>query len=163
MSSVTLPLFLLELSEDTVKALSRAIDQILAQSRMDGATHDITIGIGEASAGLTVHYNYRSDAAVTSRLAAHCEARKYTEKAERWFGISIRPEDGSLRFGLKIEYPWKQSGRMDELVRHMPAGKSRESLIAQGSRNWNVGRNAPCPCGSGKKYKKCCLNRRNTA
>lgn len=22
-----------------------------------------------------------------------------------------------------------------------------------------VGRNAPCPCGSGKKYKKCCLNR----
>ncbi|ADQ13578.1 anaerobic sulfatase maturase [Halanaerobium hydrogeniformans] len=22
---------------------------------------------------------------------------------------------------------------------------------------WNVGRNDPCPCGSGKKYKKCCL------
>ena len=21
-----------------------------------------------------------------------------------------------------------------------------------------VGKNAPCPCGSGKKYKKCCLN-----
>ena len=21
-----------------------------------------------------------------------------------------------------------------------------------------VGRNAPCPCGSGKKYKKCCLD-----
>ena len=21
-----------------------------------------------------------------------------------------------------------------------------------------IGRNAPCPCGSGKKYKKCCLN-----
>ncbi len=23
-----------------------------------------------------------------------------------------------------------------------------------------VGRNAPCPCGSGKKYKHCCLNKR---
>ena len=22
-----------------------------------------------------------------------------------------------------------------------------------------VGRNAPCPCGSGLKYKKCCMNR----
>ena len=22
----------------------------------------------------------------------------------------------------------------------------------------NVGRNGPCPCGSGRKYKKCCLN-----
>ena len=24
-----------------------------------------------------------------------------------------------------------------------------------------VGRNAPCPCGSGKKYKKCCLLRKD--
>jgi uncharacterized protein YecA (UPF0149 family) len=23
--------------------------------------------------------------------------------------------------------------------------------------NRNIGRNDPCPCGSGKKYKKCCL------
>ena len=22
-----------------------------------------------------------------------------------------------------------------------------------------IGRNAPCPCGSGKKFKKCCLNK----
>jgi len=22
----------------------------------------------------------------------------------------------------------------------------------------NIGRNDPCPCGSGKKYKKCCMN-----
>ncbi|NCP78894.1 MAG: zinc chelation protein SecC, partial [Desulfuromonadales bacterium] len=21
----------------------------------------------------------------------------------------------------------------------------------------NIGRNEPCPCGSGRKYKKCCL------
>ena len=25
--------------------------------------------------------------------------------------------------------------------------------------NWDVGRNEPCPCGSGKKYKKCCLRK----
>lgn len=25
--------------------------------------------------------------------------------------------------------------------------------------NQKVGRNDPCPCGSGKKYKKCCENR----
>jgi len=24
-----------------------------------------------------------------------------------------------------------------------------------------IGRNAPCPCGSGRKYKKCCLNKSN--
>ena len=25
-----------------------------------------------------------------------------------------------------------------------------------------IGRNDPCPCGSGKKYKKCCLNKEKT-
>jgi len=25
-----------------------------------------------------------------------------------------------------------------------------------------IGRNAPCPCGSGKKYKKCCYRQRET-
>lgn len=32
-------------------------------------------------------------------------------------------------------------------------GKSIENIYN------NVGRNDPCPCGSGKKYKKCCLNK----
>lgn len=27
-------------------------------------------------------------------------------------------------------------------------------------RIWDVGRNDPCPCGSGKKYKKCCIDRK---
>lgn len=25
-----------------------------------------------------------------------------------------------------------------------------------------IGRNEPCPCGSGKKYKKCCMNKANS-
>ena len=34
-----------------------------------------------------------------------------------------------------------------------PAPERREPVRAESSK---VGRNAPCPCGSGKKYKKCC-------
>jgi preprotein translocase subunit SecA len=29
-------------------------------------------------------------------------------------------------------------------------------VASSSGRNKNVGRNDPCPCGSGKKYKKCC-------
>lgn len=32
-----------------------------------------------------------------------------------------------------------------------------ETLTSQPLRSEKVGRNQPCPCGSGKKYKKCCL------
>jgi tetratricopeptide (TPR) repeat protein len=35
-----------------------------------------------------------------------------------------------------------------------PASKANDEK----PRNRKIGRNAPCPCGSGKKYKKCCLN-----
>ena len=29
------------------------------------------------------------------------------------------------------------------------------------SRKKKIGRNQPCPCGSGRKYKKCCLENEN--
>jgi hypothetical protein len=32
-----------------------------------------------------------------------------------------------------------------------------EQLLEQGGRSLSVGRNDPCPCGSGRKYKRCCL------
>ncbi|MEI8191664.1 MAG: SEC-C metal-binding domain-containing protein, partial [candidate division NC10 bacterium] len=46
---------------------------------------------------------------------------------------------------------------------HMPEPVSAqarlEALTAQGRGVAKVGRNDPCPCGSGKKYKKCCLSK----
>jgi preprotein translocase subunit SecA len=35
-------------------------------------------------------------------------------------------------------------------------GNKRKKDVAQTSETKKVGRNDPCPCGSGKKYKKCC-------
>ena len=29
-------------------------------------------------------------------------------------------------------------------------------LLLPGFKPWNPGRNEPCPCGSGKKFKRCC-------
>lgn len=38
-----------------------------------------------------------------------------------------------------------------------------ERLKAADAPSKKIGRNEPCPCGSGKKYKQCCLNRHQTA
>ncbi len=32
------------------------------------------------------------------------------------------------------------------------------NFISRVTNDFKAGRNDPCPCGSGKKYKKCCLN-----
>ncbi len=78
------------------------------------------------------------------------------------------PEMGTIRRERKAELERRKSRRKEfnELI-----GKAQE----QGSMNRElrggsvvpfpreapkVGRNDPCPCGSGKKYKKCCLNKK---
>ena len=51
----------------------------------------------------------------------------------------------------------------------MTAGFGRVCRVVQQldgfmkNRNAKVGRNDPCPCGSGRKYKKCCFNRSESA
>jgi methionyl aminopeptidase len=38
-------------------------------------------------------------------------------------------------------------------------GKKRKTVLKNKRDNEKISRNAPCPCGSGKKYKRCCLNK----
>ncbi|WP_166827094.1 anaerobic sulfatase maturase [Thalassoroseus pseudoceratinae] len=57
-----------------------------------------------------------------------------------------------------------RNGRSPANVMHQRRSKSspKQSSALQTLRNTpseSVGRNAPCPCGSGRKYKKCCLAR----
>jgi hypothetical protein len=85
----------------------------------------------------------------------HCERRKYSQKAKTWFGICIHPSDESLRFGLKLDYEWKPEARLENLARNVPgSGTVAQALKASGRRP-KLGRNDPCPCDSGRKYKKC--------
>jgi len=37
--------------------------------------------------------------------------------------------------------------------------KKSGSKLTKGKKKKKIGRNDPCPCGSGKKYKKCCLRK----
>ena len=42
------------------------------------------------------------------------------------------------------------------LAQHGAAPDSRTGARPFAASSGKVGRNAPCPCGSGKKYKRCC-------
>ena len=63
---------------------------------------------------------------------------------------------GYKKFFRHID-PYMQT--MANLLRHQrPAAEIMQMLASEEKPTQNVGRNDPCPCGSGKKYKKCCLN-----
>jgi len=40
-----------------------------------------------------------------------------------------------------------------------PRMSLRKSVVTQPRHTLDIGRNDPCPCGSGKKYKHCCIEK----
>ena len=51
--------------------------------------------------------------------------------------------------GLVVAYQYFRGQRESDLIVHATEPRRKAS---------KVGRNDPCPCSSGKKYKKCCGN-----
>ncbi len=157
--AIELGFFLLTLNEETFVDVSRGIRKITELTARDHKHHDLTIGVGSASCGLTVHCNDDPQEVAASRLQRHCERRKYSQRANRWFGVCIRPKHMSLRFGISLEYEWRPDSKMGEETRNLPQASNLSEAIALQAQSGKVGRNDPCPCGSGKKYKKCCMRK----
>lgn len=65
-------------------------------------------------------------------------------------------EDVEIGLGLKTTrvIPSKYSAAIDELNDDFLTSSQNHPV-----RKIKIGRNEPCPCGSGNKYKKCCLNK----
>ena len=49
--------------------------------------------------------------------------------------------------------------RIEKLRQENTPSKNQNSSVSSISDYKSIGRNDPCPCGSGKKYKKCCMNK----
>jgi preprotein translocase subunit SecA len=66
-------------------------------------------------------------------------------------------EEEVIRFLFKMELT-QERPQQERRVRNIVTnrGEDGESTVVQRRVGRKVGRNDPCPCGSGKKYKKCC-------
>ena len=156
-ATIDLGFTLLTLGEDTIIEVSKGIDQLSKKAVADGKNHDVTVGLGSGGTGLTFHCNDYPIEAAGPALQRHCRARKYTERAQTWFGICLRPGDQALRFGLNLDFPWEQDDTMDALTKNMGKPSNLKALLREAAKaRTKVGRNDPCSCGSGKKFKKCC-------
>ncbi|MGB8843616.1 MAG: SEC-C metal-binding domain-containing protein [Aliidongia sp.] len=133
-AAIDLGLTLLELSEPTVEEINECIKHILGKTAADAGIHDMSMEFSGEPCGLTIHCSHLPPNLAEQRLRAHCHKRKYFSRATKWFGLALRP-DGSLMIVAELGKAKPLSGRM---------------------RAAKVGRNAPCPCGSEKKFKKCC-------
>jgi len=88
------------------------------------------------------------------------------ELGVRWFGLEIigcqggeaNDNEGWVEFIAQF----KGNGRLQSLhersrfVREQGRWQYVDGQIQQQPEAEKIGRNAPCPCGSGKKFKRCC-------
>jgi len=154
--TINLGFALLMLAEEAVVNLSGVIDRMTRQSSVDGRHHDLTLPMGESGEGITVHCNTDPIPVAGPKLEKHCLLRKYKARASRWYGICIAP-DASLRFGVNFEFPWELNRGMEEIISAHPRSGLVLDMTSPDGRGRKIGRNDPCPCKSGRKYKKCCL------
>jgi SEC-C motif-containing protein len=104
--------------------------------------------------------------------STHSRTRKQFDQKEaerwsrdsRWLGLTILNVDSSLPNRAHVNFEARYEEQDGTAIFHR-----ERSLFEREGDEWRfvsggaipavsqkVGRNEPCPCGSGKKYKKCC-------
>ncbi len=160
-ATIDLGFLFLGMSEQAFTEMSRAVDKVAARTRADGKLHDVTFGFKEGF-GVTFHCSDESPHIAGPRLDSYCTHRKYKERAEKWFGLCLSSSGPEVRFGVSLMFPWTQDDHLDEITERMqvpvPIDEALEALTRGRNIVKKIGRNDPCPCGSGRKSKKCCLN-----
>lgn len=145
--SIELGLFLLTLSEDTIKQINKLIQELSISFKKDNKFHDFSMPFDDAT-GLTVHIGNDIYDKAYSMLLTHCSKRKYLSQADNWFGIYFNPIEEKIKFVVMSDEKWVYSKEKGERI-----------VANLKNKNIKIGRNEQCPCGSGKKYKKCCINK----
>lgn len=148
---------LLGLSNQELAVVSRAMDEARAQVPTPGTFRRLVVPLADLAFSVTIAVDRPVDE-LRRRSALRAAAEKYRRRVSRsiGFGISLQQRDRPFDCCVWIEGPWQLDPDMEDLLAHEPP-----FWPAPGQKR--PGRNAPCFCGSGKKFKKCCLRRMETA
>jgi len=93
---------------------------------------------------------FRENAMFRTRL------EKYATRARAAVTIGINQRDTEKPFELALwmEGEWDYDETLEELLGRDRAKPKTMQVLKRGKK---FGRNDPCPCGSGKKFKRCCI------
>jgi hypothetical protein len=89
---------------------------------------------------------------------ARTQLEKYATRASVAVTIGIDQRDTTKPFELALwmEDAWEYDEVIEELLMQDRKTERRMLLLKKGKK---IGRNDACPCGSGKKFKHCCIGR----
>ncbi|MFL1876861.1 SEC-C metal-binding domain-containing protein [Hansschlegelia beijingensis] len=155
---VGLGMLFLQLGFDTAPHINTGIHRLVRSAANDGQPHDFSVPSQANKSGFTIHVNSLPKEAAQDRLSIHCHIKKYDTKSDSWYGLLLAPGTGDVRDALVIQGKWKVDENMEKAVATLPKKPMVPAMtLSRGTLRRKVGRNEACLCGSGMKYKKCCL------
>lgn len=128
------------------------------ESQKDGKQHDRTLVSGIYNghrSGLTYHsFGFDDIGYQKDKWLYHCRARKYQSKSDSWIGLASIPESKQMvDLVVYDDQLWKYDKEEEQFTKDFLPSTPKHIKNKYGVQPQ---RNEPCPCGSGRKYKKCC-------
>ncbi len=128
--------------------LMRYLEKIITLQVVDSQWKDHLLAMDHLKEGIGLRGYGQKDPLVEYKKEAYDMFAEMTERIKsetltRIFRVQVRSEEEAEKVSHRREM---------NLVYNRGDGESKKPV----KKSKKVGRNEPCPCGSGKKYKKCC-------
>jgi len=143
---------LLDLSPGAVSAIERTLDDVRRNARPDGRVMRVTFKDNDLTVTIMASRGLRSEE-LKRQAVFRINLEKYRHRTSASLLIAIDADDSKFPFehALWAEGRWV---REEVFEKHL-AEEGPKALIGDSL----PGRNDPCFCGSGKKFKKCCIGK----
>jgi hypothetical protein len=141
--------FFYDLAGAGADGLIQTLKLLKRKSASDYKSHDARLPLSDAHGGMTIVSEPSSPIELQKKLIGLSRLAKYKSKADVWLGLGCLVTSNRLVDAMVFsKEPWKPDQELEELSKLL-RGKP---MLASGKK---VGRNQPCPCNSGKKFKHC--------
>ncbi len=115
----------------------------------DNRSHDARLPFLEEHAGITVLCEPTSREALRRKLPYLSQVAKYKSRADVWLALGCVSTSSNLVDDVAfLKHRWEADPELEKLAAHLQG----RLITFPGQK---IGRNAPCPCGGGKKFKHC--------
>jgi len=153
--------------DENGQGVMRRIETIILLQTLDSLWKDHLLSMDHLKEGISLRGYGQKDPLLEYKkegfLLFHKMMQRFTsDVAEKMFRVQVSSEESVERAAEsnRSAIPTRIShGEVDAFAQSTPAearggsGRKQETVTRDAPK---VGRNDPCPCGSGKKYKKCC-------
>ena len=144
---------ILDMSDSTLDAIAHAFKEIELARPKSGMFRRFVYQEGEVVVSITASLTV-SPKQLQERTSLRTVLEKYRRRVTKsiGFGVMILETSRPFEFAVWDEGAWQYDEELERLLEDEPP-----FLPSPGQKL--PGRNKPCICGSGKKYKKCCLRK----